>query len=251
MDYFTHGGTGTAARPCGMLPRMGGYRIRLTSLALVIAVGSGGCGSGGDRVTTPTAAGAPTPTPLPTPTPRQTATIDAEADFVQYSPLMARLVAPQSFEFTVRPLRINLPYPSSFSHTVEVWFSPGTTVSAANSIGFSATWLGNGRWSVDSYTPSGGWYYGHGRFALALGDTATFRITKHNAGVSEFFVNGVSLEAIDWGTEVAGYVRTRVVGSAAEISWVPTGGLSGSALPAIESSGVCLFCAPGPHEGRE
>lgn len=227
-----------------MLPRMGGYQVKPACVALVIAVGSWGCGSGSDRVTTPTAAVVPTPTPLPTPTPRQTTTIDAEADFLQYSPLMARLVAPQSFEFTVRPLRINLPYPSSFSHTVEVWFSPTTTVSALNSIGFSATWLGNGRWTVDSYTPSGGWYYGRSRFGLALGDTATFRITKHNAGVSEFFVNGVSLEAIDWGTEVAGYVRTRVVGSAAEISWVPTGGLSGSSLSPLEAPAACLFCPP-------
>ena len=201
------------------------------------------CGSGGSSSTPSGASVLPTATPAPTPTPRQTATIDAEADFIQYSPIMARVVAPQAFEFTARPLRVNLPYPSSYSHTFEVWLSPGTTVTSASSIGFSATWLGNGRWIVDSFTPSGGWYYGRNRFNLALGDTATFRLTKHNAGVSEFFVNGASLEAIDWGTEVAGYVRTRVVGMAAEVAWIPVG-LSGNALSPPEGPLPCLFCPP-------
>jgi hypothetical protein len=177
--------------------------------------------------------------------------IEAAADFIQYSPILARVVAPQAYEFTVRPLHVNLPYPSSFAHTVEVWLTPVTDVTATSSIGFSASWLGNGRWRVDSYTPGGRWYYGRSRFSLALGESATFRITKHTANIAEFFVNGVSMESVDEGLDVSGWVRARVVGMAAEISWVPAG-LASSGASSLETAPLpCLFCLPRHPSGRD
>lgn len=169
-------------------------------------------------------------------------TLDAAADFVQYSSLMARIVAPQAYEFTVRPLRINPPENSQYAHAVEVWLSSGTDVQSASSLSFSAVWLGNGRWVVDSYRATAGWYNGRSRFDLALGDSATFRVTKHAAGIDEFFVNGVSMESIEDGLEVARILRARVVGAAAEISWVPTG-LNSASLSRSEPL-PCLFCPP-------
>jgi hypothetical protein len=176
--------------------------------------------------------------------------IDAPADFVQYSPVLARLIAPQAYEFTVRPLRVNLPYPSEFAHTVDVWLSPGTDVLATSSVGFAASWLGNGRWVVHSYKPSSRWYYGRSRFDLALGESVTFRITKHTANIAEFFVNGVSMEAVDEGMDVSAWVRARVLGMAAEISWVPMG-LTSVASSAETRPSPCLFCPPQPRSGSE
>jgi hypothetical protein len=205
-----------------------------------------GCGSessGPSSVPAPVAA--PTATPAPTPTPRQTAVIDAAPDFIEYSPILARLSAPQAFEFTVRPLQINVPYPSRFAHTVDVWLSLGNDLSAGSSVGFAAMWLGNDHWIVASYTPSGGWYYGRSRFDLAMGQSATFRITKHNANIAEFFVNGVSMESVNAGADTTGWVRARVVGTAAEISWVPA--LSSTAVGGAGAGPFpCLFCAPRP-----
>lgn len=216
---------------------------RETTLGLMIAFGLmwQACGSSTPAPTTPTVLA--TPAPTPTPTPRQTVTLDAPADFVQYSSVMARVIAPQAYEFTVRPLRINLPNPSTYSHTVEIWLSKGPEVLSDSSLGFSASWLGSGRWRVDSYTPAGHWYYGQSRFELALGDTATFRITKHAAGIAEFFVNGISMESIEDGLEVARTLRARVVGTAAEISWVPVG-LSSAAIAQPGPILPCLFCSP-------
>ncbi len=212
------------------------------------------CGSGNSGPS-PAPAGSslptPTPAPTPTPTPRQTTVIDAPADSVQYSPVLARVVAPQAYEFTVRPLRVNLPYPSEYAHTVEVWLTPVTDVSATSSIAFSASWLGNDRWSVDSYTPSGRWYYGRNRFSLALGESVTFRITKHTANIAEFFVNGVSMESVDEGMDVSGWVRARVVGMAAEISWVPVGLASSSAGSPDTAPLPCVFCLPRHPSGRD
>lgn len=205
------------------------------------ACGSGGSGpSSTPAVSTPP----PTPAPTPTPTPRQTVVIDAPADSVQYSPVLARLVAPQAYEFTVRPLRVNLPYPSDYAHTVDVWLTPGTDVTSPG-VGFAATWLGGGRWVVYSFKPSSRWYYGRNRFDLALGESATFRITKHNANIAEFFVNGVSMETVDEGMDVSGWVRARVLGMAAEITWIPAG-LASSAAGSTETAPLpCLFCVPG------
>lgn len=223
----------------------------------VVAVGMPlwACGSGNSGPS-PAPAGSslptPTPAPTPTPTPRQTTLIDAPADSVQYSPVLARVVAPQAYEFTVRPLHVNLPYPSDYAHTVDVWLTPVTDVSATSSIAFSASWLGNGRWSVNSYTPSGRWYYGRNRFSLALGESVTFRITKHTANIAEFFVNGVSMESVDEGMDVSGWVRARVVGMAAEISWVPVGLAASSAGSADAAPLPCLFCLPRhPSSGRD
>jgi hypothetical protein len=191
----------------------------------------------------------PTPPPAPTPTPRQTAVVDAPADSIQYSAVLARIVAPEAYEFTVRPMSINPPYPSTFAHTVDVWLSPGTDVLADSAVGFAASWLGNGRWAVSSYTPGGRWYYGRSRFELRLGDVAVFRITKHSANIAEFFVNGISMESVDAGMDVSGWVRARVVGMAAEISWVPKGFASSAATPRETPPLLCRLCLPqGPWE---
>ncbi|MBX7186679.1 MAG: hypothetical protein K1Y01_16175 [Vicinamibacteria bacterium] len=162
--------------------------------------------------------------------------LDAPSDATLVSPYLARIVAPQAYEFTVRPLRVSAPYPSTYAHTVDVWFSDST-----GNIGFAAAWLGNGRWAVYSYTPRAGWYYGRSRFDLALGDAATFRITKHNANTTEFFVNGISMESINDGMEVAGRIYARVLGMAAEISWVPLP-TSGAANQPESGPLPCLFC---------
>jgi hypothetical protein len=215
-------------------------------MALLVAWSafSPACGSGGSGPSATPVVSVPTPTPAPTPSPRQTVVIDAAADFIQYSPVLTRLVAPQAYEFTVRPLRVNLPYPSNFAHTLEVWLAAGTDVVSGSSVGFSASWLGEGRWIVDSYTPSGRWYYGRSRFDLALGESATFRVTKHTANAAEFFVNGISMESVTEGTDVSAWVRARVVGMAAEISWVPTG-LASSAVSETDAAPLpCLFCLP-------
>jgi len=210
--------------------------------AAAMALLGQGCGSE-STPTAPTVAATPTPTPVPTPAPRQTTVIDAASDFIQYSTVMARLSAPQAFELTVRPLRINVPYPSAYAHTVEVWLSLGNDLSTGNNVGFSAVWLGNGHWVVHSYTPGGGWYYGSSRFDLALGDSATFRITKHNANIAEFFVNGVSMESVDAGADTTGWVRARVVGTAAEVSWIPA--LSSTAVSGTGTGPFpCIFCSP-------
>lgn len=150
---------------------------------------------------------------------------------------MARIVAPQAYEFTIRPLRVNTPYPSTYAHTIDVWFQDNFS-----SVGFAASWLGNNRWAVYSYSTAGGWYYGRNRFDLALGESARFRITKHNANVTEFFVNGTSLESIDAGMEVAGWVHSRALGMAAEITWVPVGIATASIEPVRALP--CLFCPP-------
>lgn len=223
---------------------------------VVAAITVGGhilaCGSGNSGPSpAPAVSSQPVPTPAPTPTPRQTTVIDAPADTIQYSPVLARVIAPQAYEFTVRPLRVNLPYPSDYAHTVEVWLTPVTDITATSSIAFSASWLGNDRWSVNSYTPGGRWYYGRSRFSLALGESVTFRITKHTANIAEFFVNGVSMESVDEGMDVSGWVRARVVGMAAEISWVPVGLASSSAGSPDTAPLPCVLCLPGHASGRD
>ncbi len=207
---------------------------------VALSLGSQACGSGGSSPSAPTVTAAPLPSPSPTATPLQTLTLDAPSDATQVSPYLARIVAPQAYEFTVRPLRVNPPYPSAFAHTIDVWFADNT-----GNIGFAAAWLGNGRWAVYSYTPRAGWYYGRNRFDLALGDAVTFRITKHNANVTEFFVNGVSMESIDDGIEVAGRIYARALGMAAEISWIPLP-ISGSVSRPEAERLPCLFCPTQP-----
>lgn len=157
------------------------------------------------------------------------------------SPYLARIVAPQAYEFKVRPLRVNQPFPSVYAHTLDVWFTD-----SSGNVGFAAAWRGNGHWEVYSYTPRTGWYYGRNGFDLALGDVATFRITKHNANVTEFFVNGVSMESIDDGIDVAGRVYSRVLGMAADISWVPLP-TSGSANQTEAGGLPCLLCPERPY----
>lgn len=126
-----------APRACGMILSMsqrggswGGAAVLL--LGMISQV----CGSGGSSPTAPTTAITPLPTPSPTPTPRQTESLDAPADFIQYSLPMARITAPAAYELTATPQRINLPDPSKFAHTFEVWLSISNEVLASSSIGW-------------------------------------------------------------------------------------------------------------------
>ncbi len=208
-----------------------------TGAFVAFAVTGFGCGGGSAAPTAPTLV-VSTPAPTPTPTPLRSLTLDAAADATQVSPYMARIVAPQAYEVKVRPLRINVPYPSTYAHTVDIWFEDSTEY-----VAFAAAWLGNGRWAVYSYRTGTGWYYGRSRFELALGDTATFRITKHTANTTEFFVNGVSMEAVEGSMETAGRVYARVLGLAADVSWVPLPTSATTDLPKMAPF-LCLFCPP-------
>ena len=68
------------------------------------------------------------------------------------------------------------------------------------------------------------------------------RVVKHAAGVTELFVNGASMHNSIQDVEVTRMVRVRVVGTAADFSYVPVGltGLSFS----YEAPVRCVFCAP-------
>src|SRR5262245_58679049 len=129
----------------------GGGKAAAVGAAFLVGV-LAACGSGGSRsgLASPTIV-QPTPTPTPTPTPRQTVTVDAPGALLHFSPVMPRIVAPQAYEFTIRPLAINPPYPGEFLNTVDIWLSTGSEVLAASSIGFSIAWDGNNHWEVNSY----------------------------------------------------------------------------------------------------
>lgn len=206
------------------------------------ALAAPGCGSS-TRSESPTAVSTPTPAPVPTPTPRLTISLDAPADTVQYSPLLARLVVPQAYEFTVTPLRVNEPYPAGFAHTIDVWLSLSSPVLAESSVGFAMAWLGGGRWTIDWYNPPDNWFYKRNQFDMPLGQPATIRITKHSGGIAELFVNGVSVHAIE-ASDALRYVRARVLGVAADITFIPAG-IEGATIPSGEPQTRCLFCPPG------
>lgn len=153
-------------------------------------------------------------------------------------------MSPQGFDLGITPQRINEPYPSSFSHTVEVWLWDIRATSenfTSMGVAFTIGWEGNNRWRVDSFTPETGWYYTRSRIDLPLGQPMAVRVVKHAAGIAELFVNGVSLHSIQ-DAEITRMVRVRVVGTAADFSFIPVGLSSQSIYP--EAHGLCGFCRP-------
>ena len=219
--------------------RGGSWRAGLLAASCLAA---GGCGGDSSPV-----APVPVPAATPTPVPRTTFSLAAPADYYQLSSPLTLLTAGQSFELTVRPMQINEAPDEEFAHAVEVWLWSDTATRETftdSGLALSLMWLGDSEWSVSYYTPERRWRDTNQRVQIRLGDQSTVRVVRRTDGFVEFLLGGTSVLTLS-DSEARRSVLARVVGAAAEFSYVPQGAASAAQLDSPTAAAPCGDCVAG------
>jgi hypothetical protein len=130
----------------------------------------------------------------------------------------------QSFEITFKAVSLDVVPMEAFLHAVEFWI---TTATESNSVqaepsnlalGFGTT--GGTEWSMHYWVFGVGYIHTRERSEFALGQPRIVRMTRRSDGIAEFFLDGVSVLTVE-DFAIPAFVRARVVGCAAEFSYLP------------------------------
>jgi len=200
------------------------------------------------------ACGSTSPTSAPTPpvvaTPPISFTLDAPADYFQYSDSLGHLAAGDSLDVTFSPVVINRAATEAFAHSIAFWLmsAPPPDSPPANAVSFSFGWYLDSGWVLGYRTPQVGFTWTSTAETIVIGTQRTVRVSRRTDGAAQFWLDGGNLLTVP-DSETSQDLYAQVVGVRSDFSYAPHV-VTGAARSAIsthrESPAVRNPCASTP-----